>query len=560
MQIITRPIGLGLALVIALSGCAGVQPGAGKGSSAAGAPAEASADPVLSERLAAEFASQAKDLVAALNHLRLAAMASDDPADAKKALRLALAQSRFADAEAMAERWQQLRPADPGLRAHRVALALAQGRSEPAWELARELGDPDSKVLAEALAAVPVRERVLPFIERLIDASDDLALAIRWTAFVDRLDETGMAVILASRLIDRFPDRSEPYALRAGLNRRQEDYAAARDDFLAAIERKPDARKLRLALAETLAVIGDASAAAATLAVLRPGDDDTLNAEIAYAAKAEDQKSLRSAYQALRDLPEPRPASRLARLGAVAELLALPAAAIDWYLQIPAGPERNRAVLRAALLIAEQGELTRALTILRQLREQGIADRSELRSSYLVEASLLTDAGRRKQAIATYDQGLLVLPNDRELRFARALALAAHGQATAAEEDLRALLEQVPDDAATLNALGYTLADNNDRLPEALTLITRALALAPTDPAIMDSMGWVLFRQGKYTEAIGWLRSALAADNSAEIAAHLGEALFADGQQQAAREVWDKARGHSPDDRVLKDTLRRHGL
>ncbi|MGE3103782.1 MAG: tetratricopeptide repeat protein [Lysobacterales bacterium] len=517
-------------------------------------------DRVLAERLAAEFAVQAGDTDAALGHLQAAAEASDDPTDARKALRLALAQSRFDAAEAVAARWQQLQPDAPALRAYQVALALAQGRSEPAWALSRTLAAEDTKTLAEALAAVPIRERVLPFIERSIEASDDLELAIRWTAFVDRLDETGMAVILASRLIERFPDRSESWALRAGLNRKQEDFAAARDDFAAAIARKPDARRLRLALAETLASSADPAAAAAVLAELRPGDDDTLNAEIAYAAKAEDQKLLRSAYQALRDLPLPRPAGRVSRLGAVAELLGEPKTAIDWYLAMPDDPERSRAVLRAALLMAEDGELDRALKTIRQLREQGIDKQAELQSSYQVEASLLTDAGRAAEAIAVYDQALLVMPNDRELRFARALALAAQGQADAAEQDLLILLEQNPDDPATLNALGYTLADSNVRLPEALALIQRALALAPKDAAIMDSMGWVLFRLGQIGDAISWLRSAQAADPSAEIAAHLGEALWADGQRQAASEVWDKARAQSPDDRVLNDTLRRHGL
>jgi len=543
-----------------LAACASLQPPPPEADGASGLRAGQPTDRVLTERLAAEFAMQSKDPLAALRHLRAAAEASNDPADARKALRMALAQSRFDDAEAIAARWQQLQPADSGLRAYQVALALAQGRSEPAWELSRTLDAEDSKALAEALAAVPIRERVLPFIERTIEASDDLALAIRWTAFVDRLDETGMAVIIASRLVERFPERSESWALRAGLNRKQEDFAAARDDFTAAIARKPDARRLRLALAETLATSGDPAAAATVLAALRPGGDDTLNAEIAYAAKAEDQKLLRSAYQALRDLPAPRPAGRLSRLGAVAELLAEPDAAIDWYLALPDDPERSPAVLRAALLMAENGQLDRALETIRKLREDGIDQQADLQSSYLVEASLLSDAGRPEQAIAAYDRGLLVLPNDRELRFARALAHAAQGHAAAAEQDLRQLLEQDPDDPATLNALGYTLADSNERLPEALALIKQALALAPKDAAIMDSMGWVLFRLGQLSDAVGWLRAAQAADPNAEIAAHLGEALWADGQQQAAAEVWNKARAQSPEDRVLNDTMRRHGL
>lgn len=560
LKIIVLRTSLGLLSGAALLSCAQLPADRLAADGAAQRPVTQPADAVLSERLAAEFSSQAGDPATALLHLRAAAVASDDPADARKALRAALAQSRFDAAEAVAGRWQQLQPDAPALRAYQVALALAQGRSEPAWELSRTLTGEDSKTLAEALAAVPVHERVLPFIERTIDANDDLALAIRWTAFVDRLGETDMAVILASRLVERFPDRSESWALRGGLNRKKEEYAAAMEDFTAAIARKPDARRLRLALAETLATAGDPAAAARVLAALRPGDDDTLNAEIAYAAKAEDLQLLRSAYLALTALPAPRSAGRLSRLGAVAELLGEPKTAIDWYLALPDDPERPRALLRAALLMAESEQLDRALETIRQSRERGIEQAADLRSSYLVEASLLTDAGQSGLAIGVYDQALAVLPDDRELRFARALAQAAAGHAAAAEQDLRQLLEENPNDPATLNALGYTLADNNDRLPEAMALIKQALAQAPKDPAIMDSMGWVLFRLGQLDDAIGWLRSAQAADASAEIAAHLGEVLWANGQREAASEVWNKARALSPDDRVLLDTLRRHGL
>ena len=75
------------------------------------------------------------------------------------------------------------------------------------------------------------------------------------------------------------------------------------------------------------------------------------------------------------------------------------------------------------------------------------------------------------------------------------------------ERDLRRLLDEDPDHAEALNALGYTLADRNERLDEAFALVSRALKLRPDSPAVLDSMGWVLYRQGDLEQAAVYLRA-----------------------------------------------------
>ena len=126
-----------------------------------------------------------------------------------------------------------------------------------------------------------------------------------------------------------------------------------------------------------------------------------------------------------------------------------------------------------------------------------------------------------------------------------------------AEADFRAVLKQDPDNARTLNALGYTLADRTDRYDEALALIEKALAQTPDDPAVIDSMGWVMFRLGRLQEAREYLQRAYDMTGDGEIAAHLGEVLWVMGDREAARALWEKARETAPDNPVLKDTLRR---
>jgi tetratricopeptide (TPR) repeat protein len=172
----------------------------------------------------------------------------------------------------------------------------------------------------------------------------------------------------------------------------------------------------------------------------------------------------------------------------------------------------------------------------------------------------LLQAGEADAAIQSLTLGLSRLQNSDTLRYSRALLYTREGQLDNAEEDLRSVIEINPDHVDALNTLGYTLADLTDRHSEALPLIERALELRPNDPAIIDSMGWVLFRMGELERAQIYLEQALALSNNAEIAAHLGEVLWTLGQQEQALLVMEDARRQNPDHPVLIDTLQRLGI
>jgi tetratricopeptide (TPR) repeat protein len=119
------------------------------------------------------------------------------------------------------------------------------------------------------------------------------------------------------------------------------------------------------------------------------------------------------------------------------------------------------------------------------------------------------------------------------------------------------LIELRPQNAQALNALGYTLVDRTPRIAEGLDLIEKALKLEPADPFILDSMGWALFRMGKIDDAVTYLRRAMAERPDAEIAAHLGEVLWAKGERTAAQEVWQSQLKTTPENALLQDTVRR---
>jgi len=554
--------GIALLVILGLTACAGVPGQEARLHPDGEARALTSADLVLSERIAAEFALQQGDADAHLLHLVKAAEASDQPAPAKAALRAALAASNLPLAEAMLVRFQRFAPDSTEPRAWAVALALHAGRSAEAWSLASPEagGKIENRSLGEALAAVPVRERVLPFIERTIQTSEDLSTALRWCSFVHRLNESDLALILVSGLVDRFPERGSALAWRAQLKRDMKDNEGALADFRAALALDPDSRFLRLSIAQLEDAAGDSAAAARRVAEIQPPDDLVVQAQVAYAARSQDAALLRGAYAALQSLPEPRPALRLQMLGTVAERLGQPAEAIAWLKSVPSGPEQAESWLRASVLMDQQGEADAALAQLRQVRSLAGIDREALVSSYLIEGNLLSRSGQPQAARALYGAALTQLPDEPQLLYARALEQAELDDIAAAEADLRRVLAIDPEHADAMNALGYTLADKTDRLSEALALIQAALKLRPDDGAMLDSLGWVTFRMGKPGQAVEFLRAAHAQLQDVEIAAHLGEALWASDQREEARKIWREARLLEPQNPVLLDTLRRHGL
>jgi tetratricopeptide (TPR) repeat protein len=125
------------------------------------------------------------------------------------------------------------------------------------------------------------------------------------------------------------------------------------------------------------------------------------------------------------------------------------------------------------------------------------------------------------------------------------------------ERQLRRIIQLKPDYYQAYNALGYSLADRNVRLPEAKELIQKALEYAPSDPFIRDSLGWVEFRMGNTSEALQIFEAAYKAKPDAEIAAHFGEVLWSLGQRERAVAIWKEGQLINPDDETLLETLKR---
>lgn len=226
--------------------------------------------------------------------------------------------------------------------------------------------------------------------------------------------------------------------------------------------------------------------------------------------------------------------------------------AISWFARIHRGEYFLEAQIRIATMLSRLGELDEARQHLARVRNETV-DESFMVRLYLAEGQLLRDEGLHPEAYDFYDDALQVYSTNIDLLYARAMTAEKLGHIEWLERDLKAVLVIEPDNSTALNALGYTLADHSIRLDEAMEYIKRALSLRPDDPAILDSMGWVLYRQGRYEEAETYLRKAYRAMEDAEIAGHLSEVLWVRGQYDEAKEMVTKALKVSPDDhRLLK--------
>jgi Flp pilus assembly protein TadD len=170
---------------------------------------------------------------------------------------------------------------------------------------------------------------------------------------------------------------------------------------------------------------------------------------------------------------------------------------------------------------------------------------------------MLREAGDDAGALGVLEQALVEFPDNADVIYDLAMVAEKLDRVEQAQKQLARLVELKPDDAQALNALGYTLVDRTPRTQEGLELIEKAHKLSPSDPFIMDSMGWALFRLGRLQEAETYLRCALAERPDAEIAAHLGEVLWAKGDRDMARAIWQPQLESNPDNAVLKETVRR---
>ncbi|MDP3412693.1 MAG: tetratricopeptide repeat protein [Polaromonas sp.] len=230
------------------------------------------------------------------------------------------------------------------------------------------------------------------------------------------------------------------------------------------------------------------------------------------------------------------------------------AGAESWLAKISNSQELVQAQTRRASLLAKQGKLTEARQLIRQLPERKPED---ARIKLMAEITLLRDQKEYKGAYELLSKAVAQFPGETELLYDQAMMAEKLGSLGEMERLLRQLLVLKPDYHHAYNALGYSLAERNVRLPEAKQLIQKALEFAPADPFIQDSLGWVEFRMGNKAEAARIFEIAYKAKPDAEIAAHYGEVMWSMGQRDKAIAIWKEGMLLNPENETLLETLKR---
>ncbi len=229
-------------------------------------------------------------------------------------------------------------------------------------------------------------------------------------------------------------------------------------------------------------------------------------------------------------------------------------AAESWLARVD-NPRRALEVQqRRASLMVKQGKIVEARALIQQLPDK---DAESARAKVFAEAQLLRDAKLWNDAYSVMAKGLERFKDDVDMLYEQSMIAEKQNHLDEMERLLRRVIELKPKHQHAHNALGYSLAERNIRLPEAKLLIEQALEMAPGDPFITDSLGWVEFRMGNFAEAVRLLRKAYQMRPDTEIAAHLGEVLWVSGQTDEARRIWREARGRDAGNDVLRETLAR---
>lgn len=505
--------------------------------------APAAEDP-LAAALAAEIALVEEDYAAAAGSYAQAAESTRRVDFAERATQLALYAADAPLAARMAALWRELAPGDRGAAQAGALAALRSGHDDAAISglallldggtqadleaVIRTLNDAERAPGLKVLRALAAGGRFAGFAPSEVSP---VALAVRWK-------DLELAAALSDESLRAWPNAARAWLWQALVHAAQKQPAAAAEDYAQALKRDPGNVELRLSYVRILNEAGRRTSELRKVLEAAPESHPHLYAaRLALAVTDKDVRAYKRLRKQMSRDQRIDSGERRFLLGQVSELLTQPQQALEHYAAVTGAPRRFDARLRMAVLgFAEQRE--QALAWLREVQESAT---EQAQQGYLLEAELFNAAGEREQAILALSRGLSVYLDDTQLLYARALTYANLDAVEQVEADLRRVLELEPENAAALNALGYTLTDRTQRHAEAYELIKRAYALNDQDPATLDSLGWVLFRLGRTNEALEYLQKAYSQSPDAEIAAHLGEVLFASGDHTAAVDLWRKA-------------------
>jgi tetratricopeptide (TPR) repeat protein len=580
-----QALGLGIVgCALLLSGCAGMHASRGPAAPPAGSHDDPTALTVMAE------ADVKRGDCRAASETYAKAAAVGDAKLARRATQVAMACEHLPAAWQAATRWRALAPGDREADALYAAVALKLYRTADAraaihdfWHIEEQQSTAASSAAPksdqEAGASAPkgaarASKSMTELTALLLEESDAPAVLTAMSGALEQTANTSDTLILLGELSLAAYDgqRAEAYAQRA-LQHDAKDPAALRVLARAYVMRgdapqavatarravADDSARGGFELAEVLASLDRSEEAHQELERLRVqgAPQPEIDRRLALLAfNSGDMKEARQRFSELLSSGEGNDAAQL-YLADISARDGDPEAAIAGYRRLydssVALSARSRA---AALLLDKRGQSGRAEAL--ALLDDYAADHPEDELDLtLNKARLLADHGEADTGLALLAAALERHPEHPSIEYDRAVILEQAGHIHESVDVLEHMLVERPDDPTLQNALGYTLADHTLELSHAEILIKRALTVMPDNPAALDSLGWVRFRQGDAKGAVGSLERAYSLDHDGEIAAHWGEALWVNGQKSEARKVFAEALAREPDSKPLKATIKR---
>ncbi|MDL0430627.1 tetratricopeptide repeat protein [Marinobacter sp. TBZ242] len=513
--------------------------------------------------LSGEIAAQRGRFDVTLVNYMKAAQQSRDRAVIERTMRIAQSLNADNAQRKLAELWLDVDP--DNMQAHRVSaiqavknndLETALGHMERIMDLG---GDADFDSLAAMAGNLPPEQQqeLLQLYQQMEQRHPDnpelhysIALLLKVTG------KPQQALDKLTPLLDDEPDFQPALVLKGDLLYQTGEKRQALDHLLRNTRRFPNNRQMGTLYGRMLIGEGELQAAQDEFSRLVRRFPDVPGLRLSHALVALENGQTALAEEELTRLIEQGHHTDEAHyyLGRIADEEDKTEQAIGYYRNVEKGNYYFPALARASELMAEQGDLDEALSAIRELRDNNPAQEENF---HLLEINLLLDRERKQQALEAANTALEDYPDNIRIRYARAMLLDSLDKPGQAEADLRKIIEEQPQNAVALNALGYIITSRSDRYDEARDYIERALEIDPENPAILDSMGWVLYKQGETEEALTYLSRAWEAYKDPEVAAHLGEVLWQTGEQEQARIIWEEGFAQDPDHPVLIETVER---
>jgi tetratricopeptide (TPR) repeat protein len=494
-----------------------------------------------------------------------------DPRLARRSAEMALAAKQGNEALAAIRLWRELAPdSDEAVQYFLGFSVLGDDLSESEQVFAQRLNGAPREArglvmfqMQQYLLRARDKAAAFALMERVLAPYGDMMeshLVLAQGAYA--AEDKDRAMREAKRALELKPD-SELAALT--MAQVMGDVDAAGQLFAGFLKQNPNAREVRSAYARLLVEQKRYDQAKGQFQLMLKGDPDnpaTLYALGIMSMQSNDPQAAETYLRRFVDVlgnseeGERDPSKGLMLLSQIAEERGDLDGALGWLDKVSAEDPRlyMTSRLKRAHLTAKKGDVERARTMLHEIAAVDPAEQAEVVQT---EGQLLRDAGRGAEAYTLLADAVKRFPDSPDLLYDFALAAEKQGKMDEMEAALRKVMETVPENHHAYNALGYSLADRGVRLDEAYALIAKALEMAPGDPFIMDSMGWVQFRMGRLKEAETTLRRAYTIRNDAEIAVHLGEVLWQLGERGEAQKLWREARAKDPKNDALRDTLAR---